>query len=240
MTIEYSISTINERSVALTLGSSVDEETRQRVWAIYHYLIKNWQPGWTDVIPAYTTICINFDPVLVRGKQPRISQTVKHTISYLLESFSVEPNQSFRNLKVPVCYHPSLGIDLKELAKKSGLSIESIVDYHCSNTYTIYMLGFLPGFAYMGSVDSRIIFPRLKQPRLLVKAGSVGIAGKQTGIYPFDSPGGWNILGRTPLQLFDKHSTNPVLFNPSDRIRFYPISLEEFQLFESKSFNPFA
>jgi inhibitor of KinA len=238
VTIEYSIRVVNERSIALILGDSIDEQTHARVFSIYKYLLKNRQPEWQDVIPAYTTITIIIDVARLIKKISSPIHFVKEQLCILLESFVPEPSVSSRKLKIPVCYHPSLGIDLHRLSSESDNSVNSIVELHTAIEYTVFMLGFLPGFAYMGSVDDRIAFPRLKQPRTLVRAGSVGIAGKQTGIYPMESPGGWNIVGVTPVPLFTKENDSPTLFNPSDRVTFYPISLAEFELFDTRSFNP--
>jgi inhibitor of KinA len=121
-----------------------------------------------------------------------------------------------------------LAADLQELASMHKLTIEGIIEIHCSKIYRIYMIGFLPGFAYMGTVDSRIVSPRKSKPRTNVPAGSVGIAGSQTGIYPFDSPGGWQLIGQTPLLLFDPTKENPTLLEPGDQVSFHTISLEEF------------
>jgi len=139
-----------------------------------------------------------------------------------------EELSNWRMIQVPVCYDLSLGLDLKELAALHHLSIETFIEIHTQKTYRVYMIGFLPGFAYMGTVDKKIVSPRRASPRTQVPAGSVGIAGAQTGIYPFTSPGGWQIIGQTPIPLFDTHKTAPSYFEPGDEVRFQPISVEEF------------
>ncbi|HYF30176.1 MAG TPA: 5-oxoprolinase subunit PxpB [Chitinophagaceae bacterium] len=133
-----------------------------------------------------------------------------------------------REISIPVCYDPRFGPDLEEMARTKNLTVHELVQLHCSTTYRVYMLGFLPGFPYMGKVDERLVMPRRPQPRD-VAAGSVGIAGWQTGIYPLASPGGWQIIGRTPLKLFNAAKDPPVLLNAGDMVRFYPVTVQEFE-----------
>ncbi|MFN5987596.1 MAG: 5-oxoprolinase subunit PxpB, partial [Chitinophagaceae bacterium] len=133
-----------------------------------------------------------------------------------------EPN----NIEIPVCYHPTFGIDLAKIAAEKNKDVEEIIQIHCSKIYRVFCLGFMPGFAYMGEVDKSIQSPRHPKPRPFVDAGSVGIAGSQTGIYPSDSPGGWQIIGRTPLTVFDP--IHLALLNPGDLVRFRAITKEAF------------
>ncbi len=130
--------------------------------------------------------------------------------------------------QLPVCYDASLGIDLQELSAGIGLSVKEIIKIHSQVTYRLYFHGFLPGFMYLGGLDKRLHFPRRAQPRQKINAGDVGIAGQQTGIYPSDSPGGWNIIGRTPVKLFDPNSETPCFTAPGDLIQFIPVSKEEY------------
>jgi len=136
---------------------------------------------------------------------------------------------SSRKIKIPVCYAEKYGLDLNEISKQKKISISEIIQLHTAKKYRIYMIGFLPGFAYMGEVDKQIAITRKAQPRINVEGGSVGIAGMQTGIYPLDSPGGWQIIGKTPLKLFDKEKDHTVLLQPGDEIEFYPITEDEFK-----------
>jgi inhibitor of KinA len=138
------------------------------------------------------------------------------------------PEQVTRYFEIPVCYSKKFALDIDQLAEQNELSAEEIIYIHTSKTYTVFMLGFLPGFAYMGEVDHRIAFARKPTPIKLF-AGAVGIAGKQTGIYPLESPGGWQIIGRTPIKVFKREDKNPVLFQPGDEVKFYPITEHEFE-----------
>jgi len=123
------------------------------------------------------------------------------------------------------------------ILKEKNVSLEELIEVHSSKSYHVFMIGFLPGFAYMGPVDPRIATPRIPTPRTQIVAGSVGIAGEQTGIYPLSSPGGWNIIGRTPLKVFDPNSTQPVLFQTGDQVKFIPITKEEFKSFDHSTLN---
>ena len=133
-----------------------------------------------------------------------------------------------RKIKIPVCYAEKYALDINEISKEKKLPVDEIIRLHTAKKYRVYMIGFLPGFAYMGEVDEQIAIPRKAQPRTKVEAGSVGIAGMQTGIYPLNSPGGWQIIGKTPVKLFNKEKDDPVLLQPGDEIEFYSITKDEF------------
>jgi inhibitor of KinA len=137
-------------------------------------------------------------------------------------------------IEIPVCYHPSFALDMEIISGSTQLSTKEIIRLHTDVEYTVYMIGFLPGFPYMGFVDDRIAFGRKSTPRAMVPAGSVGIAGKQTGIYPLDSPGGWQIIGRTPLTLFEPRRDPPVALEPGGTVRFFEVSLAEFESMSQK------
>jgi inhibitor of KinA len=138
-----------------------------------------------------------------------------------------------RLIRIPVCYAEAYAPDLASLAALHGISSEEVIAIHSAARYRVYMIGFLPGFPYMATVDKKIQTPRLAKPRTRVSAGAVGIAGAQTGIYPSDSPGGWQLIGQTPLKLFDVAKDNPVLLQPGDEVQFYPISIEAFKTFRN-------
>jgi len=197
--------------------------------ALFHELSNANIVGAKDIIPAYTTITVVYDIAAIR----KITNTaaykyISEQIEKAISECDWKNESSPREIIIPVCYDISLGIDLPEMSNQKNISIEEIISIHTSATYNVYMLGFLPGFAYMGMVDDKIVVPRLSQPRKNVPAGSVGIAGNQTGIYPLDSPGGWNIIGQTPLRMFDINNTDPCLVKPGDKVKFVSISLEQF------------
>ncbi|MCS6975242.1 MAG: 5-oxoprolinase subunit PxpB, partial [Cyclobacteriaceae bacterium] len=170
-----------------------------------------------DVIPSIRSVTLIFDVyAMVKHGIEKPQTWMLETTQQLIIQFNPENiSPSFRRLRIPVCYHPDFGLDLTALCAAKRLSESEVVDIHTSVTYRVLMLGFLPGFAYMGYVNERLQVTRHAQPRRRLEAGSVGIAGKQTGVYPLPSPGGWFIIGRTPLQVFTPdRATSPTLFLP--------------------------
>ncbi|HUP11987.1 MAG TPA: 5-oxoprolinase subunit PxpB, partial [Niastella sp.] len=192
--------------------------------------------GVIDYIPAYSSIAFVYDIIALGNKtgNSTVVDYLTRAITQRIPSIHVESYKERNIIEVPVCYDPSLGADLVALSTAHGLTEKQVVEIHCSRSYRVFMLGFLPGFAYMGKVDPRIVTPRLQQPRTKVAAGSVGIAGEQTGIYPVDSPGGWQLIGQTPLNIYDPAKANPCLFAPGDEVRFFPITLSEFQKMKNR------
>ena len=142
--------------------------------------------------------------------------------------------RTFRHWKIPVCYDAKFGIDLEDISSKNNLTIPEIIELHSQAIYTIYFIGFLPGFLYLGGLDKRLHFSRKSSPRLQVKKGVVGIGEMQTGIYPNQSPGGWNIIGNSPINFFDASKAKPFFANSGDKIQFVPISAEEYQSIKDK------
>lgn len=192
-----------------------------------------------DIIPAYTTITIVYNETS-NHRESITYQQIKQDVKNILERTESITDQAKRTVHIPVCYDTCFSLDGEQLAGSKNMTLEALVEIHASRSYHVYMLGFLPGFAYMGSVDASIAAPRLAAPRGHVPSGSVGIAGEQTGIYPLCSPGGWNIIGRTPLKLFDPEKSDPVLLHPGDIVTFIPISKVTFDNFDSLCFSIFA
>jgi len=181
-------------------------------------------PGVRDVVPAYGSFAVHFDPV--RTDLPLLREVVARAAT----AASPHPEQGHVTpVEIPVCYGGRFGPDLRTVAGWAGLDPDHVITLHASREYRVFMLGFLPGFPYMGSVDDRIAMPRRDTPRTRVAAGSVGIAGPQTGVYSFESPGGWQIIGRTPLLLFDSRNEPPALLAPGQRVRFRSVSSPEFE-----------
>ena len=236
-----SIYPISENAVTVCLGNELNTTINDRVFKLYHYLRRHPNPFWKDLIPAYCTLTIVYDVNSIRKHHPVAFTWVRNEMKRALAEYEEhEEALPKRKLLIPVCYDPSFGLDLKSLAKTNKLSVDQVIEIHTQQTYRVYMLGFLPGFAYMGIVNEKIVAPRLSTPRKHVPAGSLGIAGNQTGIYPLDSPGGWNIIGRTPVSLFDSREKNSVLFQPGDEVKFYSISKVTFDAFDVQNFNPFS
>jgi KipI family sensor histidine kinase inhibitor len=211
-----------ECCLTVVLGSAISEDTNARVHTMRASLNEQHIPGVLELVPGYCTLAIYIDPLKadVQGLCTLLLREGRMTRS------SMRVPQ--RTVVFPVLYGDTTGPDLGRVAASSGLSVDDVIARHAGRTYTCAMLGFLPGFPYLLGLDSQLETPRLDAPRVSVPAGSVGIAGCQTGIYPLNSPGGWNIIGRTPLHLFDAETTIPTLVRPGDRVEFRSIGREEY------------
>jgi KipI family sensor histidine kinase inhibitor len=209
-------------SPASSAGEAIDEDINRRAVAVAAAVRRRGIPGVRDVVSTFRSVAVFFDPLSTDVAAVAASLHEADVTRTSAGPQDVEGRA--RLIEVPVVYGGEFGPDLDEVAAFAKLSTEAVIDRHASRTYRVFMLGFLPGFAYMASVDGTIAAPRRANPRLRVAAGSVGIAGSQTGIYPRDSPGGWQIVGRTPLRLFSPASRPPALFSPGDRVRFVPVA----------------
>ncbi|MET3877876.1 5-oxoprolinase subunit PxpB [Chitinophaga sp. OAE865] len=226
----YRISPLGDRAIIIEWEQQIGGEIHRQVMQAFHGLHSLQKPYILDLIPAYASLTVIYDAVLLyREQHGYTGKTISDLIIATLENTAATTAGLSRLLQVPVCYHPSLAPDLTVMAERKSISPEQIIELHTAQTYTVYMLGFLPGFPYMGKVHGQLVTPRLKHPRVRVPAGSVGIAGAQTGIYPQESPGGWNIIGRTPLQLFNAASESPCYCGPGDQVKFIPVSLADFR-----------
>jgi len=220
---------LGEQGLTVELGDAVDEEVNDRVHLLAAAVRRDLSALVEEVVPTYRSALLVFDPL--RVTRAELVQRVRK----LLETPPPprpsppagergEERAAFRIVHVPVCYGGELGPDLGFVAEHAGLSPDEVVRLHAEPLYRVYMLGFTPGFPYLGGLSPRIAAPRLDQPRARVAAGSVGIAGPQTGIYPIESPGGWRVIGRTPLRLFDPAAVEPFLLRAGDRLRFRAVS----------------
>jgi len=228
----FQISPLGDSAILISFGNVIDPEINKHVLSISQKLNANKISGIRDIVPAYSSLAIHYDIIEIKSSVENIlssHQVVTNWINKMIDQPDTIPAGLSRKIKVPVCYTEKFGVDKNLMEQLTGLPFNEIITLHTQKKYRVYMLGFLPGFAYMGEVDDRIAVPRKDQPRIKVDAGSVGIAGKQTGIYPIDSPGGWQIIGKTPLKLFDKGKSDPVLFHAGDEVEFYSISEDEFE-----------
>lgn len=228
MNHSYTITSLGDSTLLIHFGNCIDEAINNTVLGFFKQL-KDAAFPFTDVVPAYSSIAIHYDVLKLRTKQATAFENAKALTEPLLSNEEIAAIITPRQLSIPVCYAEKFAPDINEIAKHKNISVEEIIRLHTTTTYRVYMIGFLPGFAYMGSVDTRIAMQRKSQPRTSVPAGSVGIAGEQTGIYPLTSPGGWNIIGRTPAKIFDATKDNAVLFQPGDEVSFYSITEDEFE-----------
>ena len=231
----YRIFPLGDFVLTIDFGNVIDENINKKVISLFKAIQRDPLPGMIEAVPAYSSLSIIYDPVFIRknfSKNNTAFDWVKEQTEKFLQTHIESNEKTPRLIKIPVCYEQEFGTDIANIAKAKQLNKEEIIQLHTMKQYRVYMLGFLPGFPYMGEVDEKIAIPRKPQPQA-VAASSVGIAGKQTGIYPLPSPGGWNIIGRTPLQLFDRSKKDPTLLNAGDIVEFYSISKEEFLKMES-------
>jgi len=225
----YTIYPLGDHAVTIELGKIIDAGINEKVMSLFRHLQQKKASYIKDIIPAYSSVTVVFDIARLYRKENKFSGDVMiEKVNELLLDFKPEKSPVKRLVQIPVCYDLCFGIDLLEMAHQKQISVEEIIRLHASQIYKVYMIGFLPGFAYMGKVHSSLVTPRKPQPRKRIEAGSVGIAAEQTGIYPFNSPGGWNVIGKTPLELFCHDRTEPVLLQPGDEVQFQPIDLPTF------------
>lgn len=226
----YEIFPLGDQALTVCWGNRLSDAANREVGKGVARFSQAPFPGMRELVPAYTSLTIYYDPLYIRQHLA----PAKTAYSYVCEQVKRILNQpvqittaSSRLIRIPVCYDPQLVPDQEHLLTYTGVRTEELIQWHTERTYRVYMMGFLPGFAYMGEVDERIRMPRKKQP-VPAAAGSVGIAGIQTGIYPLASPGGWNIIGLTPVRLFDKNRKDPCLLSAGDSVQFFPIDKYEF------------
>lgn len=206
---------LGDSSMLVKLGGDIDISVNRRVHALANLVETSSIPGMIETVPAYATLLVQYDPLVVSFTQVR---------DFLRERFSQLEAAATRNpgrVDVPVRYGGEYGIDLESVARHLHLKGEDVIRLHSEKIYTVYMMGFTPGFPYMGKLDDALVMPRLETPRTRVPAGTVAIAGSQTGVYPITSPGGWQLIGWTPLKIFDPNSDTPFLFAPGDEVKFY-------------------
>ena len=220
------ILTEGDSSVLVEFGKEISPEINRKITATVQLMKEQHIEGVVDMIPAFCSLLVNYDPRVISYDD------LKKRLEILLK-MEVTAGEGCRKVyEIPVCYGGEYGPDIENIAEHAGLSVEEVIKIHSSRDYLIYMLGFLPGFCYLGGLDERLFTPRLGTPRTAIPAGSVGIGGEQTGIYPIASPGGWQLIGRTPLTLFAPGE--PLPYAAGDRIRFVPIDEGEFERIQKR------
>jgi len=209
---------LGETGWTVTLGDRVERATHERVLALAERLAAAPPAGVLELVPGYATLTVFFDPAVTDADALRLR------LGEL--AAAPPPTRGAEAPERPVIVLPTRydGPDLDEVAARTGLTRNQVVDLHSARVYRVYLLGFAPGFAYLGDLDAALVLPRRREPRPRVPAGSVGIAGAQTGVYPLATPGGWHLLGRTEVRLFDAVREPPALLQPGDRVRFEPVA----------------
>ncbi len=221
--MKFTIFPLGDNALTISFGNIISPKTNDQVFQLAEFIEKNRFAGFIETVPAYSSLSIFFSIPEVRKNYQTFKTSfefVKNFVETSLEKVSdVKPTKP-RLIEIPMSFEKNVALDLEELSEHKHLSIQQVIEIFTSKTYRVFMLGFLPGFAYMGEVDKRIATPRKQTPRLKVPKGSVGIAGNQTGIYPLESPGGWNIIGKTELEMFTRNEESPTLLQPADLVKF--------------------
>jgi inhibitor of KinA len=213
--------TMGDRSLLVELGDEISPSVNQRVQELFTALDLHPVDGVRELVPSYRSLLVVYDPLNISLAD--LKRTIRDTYQNLDQTELPEP----RTIDIPIVYGGEQGPDLDSVAQYHHITPQAVIDYHTRPTYRVYMIGFTPGYPYLGEVPDAITTPRRKTPRILVPKGSVGIAKQQTGIYSVDSPGGWQIIGWTPVNLFDPQARPPSVLMMGDRVRFQAISAQE-------------
>jgi inhibitor of KinA len=251
----YQLFPLGDSAITIDLGNCIDDQLNRHALALYDWLAAHRFSGVLDIIVAYSSVSVFYDPLVIRASGMAGSDTAAEWVGgWLARAWqeaeaghapragghtpraggsdrsggSAEPEAAGPIVAIPVCYEGEYAPDLDWVARQKGLSGSEVVSIQSNGIYRVYMIGFLPGFSYMGILDKQLQLTRKPKP-VAVAAGGVGIAGSQTGIYPLNSPGGWQIIGRTPMRFFDAAEDPPVRLKTGDQVRFCPISAAEFR-----------
>jgi KipI family sensor histidine kinase inhibitor len=215
--------------IVVEFENEISERVNAKVTSMSLALEKSEIKGIEEVIPTYRSLLVLYDPLVIVGAE--LIAALKS-----LEKNIKKPTETEkpRTVEIPVVYGGEFGPDLDFVAQHNGLPVEAVIKIHAEGKYRVYMLGFTPGFPYLGGMSPKIAAPRLENPRTRMPAGSIGIAGNQTGIYPVESPGGWRLIGRTPLKLFDSHGKQPFLLQAGDYLKFIRINEQRYHLLKEQ------
>jgi inhibitor of KinA len=230
------ITPLGDNALILEVGDAIDESTHRRVQTAWRALAAEPLPGVGELVPAYTTVTVFYDPwraVQAGAPENGIADWLATKVRERLKNPPKMEKFKGRTVEVPVCYGGEFGPDLARVAAQAKLPPEDVIKRHTKADYLVHLIGFAPGFPYLGGLPKELQTPRHAKPRMVVPPGSVGIGGEQTGIYPLATPGGWNLIGRTPLRIFRPEENPPVLLAAGDHVKFRAISAEEFVKLEA-------
>ena len=223
MSVEYPrILPTGDRALTVELGNEIDEHINARIMGLISILSNERIRGIEEFVPSFCSVLIHYNPAVLSYQ--KMTEIVNRAFNVPFQ----EGTHHKRIVKIPVCYDREYGPDIDDVARHAGISTEEVIKIHTSTPYLVYMLGFQPGFPYLGGLDERIHTPRLETPRIKLEAGSVGIGGGQTGLYPMESPGGWRIIGVTPVRCYNPEKDMPIPYMAGDHIKFESITKEEF------------
>ena len=222
------ISPVGDRAISIDFGQVIDPTINRHIRQTIERIKELQLDGIIELVPTYCALLVEYDAMLYSYSE--ICNIIEPTLE---EGMTDTTNELVTVVEVPTVYGGDFGPDLSFVASHNHLSEDEVISIHSGTDYLVYMLGFIPGFTYLGGMDPRIATPRLSSPRTLIPAGSVGIAGEQTGTYPSDSPGGWQIIGRTPVTMYDMSKAQAALLNAGDYVRYVPIDESEFHRIKS-------
>ena len=211
-----------DSAMTVEFSSDMNERTNRQIRYVAAALAEKGVKGISECVPTFCSLTVYYDPFRISAKK------IKSTILSIMAGYREDAGETRRVFLIPVCYDGQHAPDMEDVCKLTGLTKEQVISIHAGTDYLLYMLGFLPGFPYLGGMDKRIEDPRLDSPRTTIPVGAVGIGGKQTGIYPLASPGGWRLIGRTPVKVYDPQREDPIVYRAGDYIRFCPITEAEF------------
>ena len=223
----HMISPVGDNAILVSFGDVISPDINRKIQRLIADIQNMKDPAIHELIPAYTSLLIQYDAM--KCSYAELKRKLEPTLSMPVE---ISKEDSVTVIEIPTMYGGEYGPDLTFVAEYHNMTEDEVVDIHSGTDYLVYMLGFIPGFAYLGGMDRRIATPRLQSPRQSIPAGSVGIAGEQTGIYPSQSPGGWQIIGRTPVTMYDIQRSNPSLVSAGQYVRYIPINEETFRSIE--------
>lgn len=226
----FEIKPLGDGAVHIRFGEDISDHVFQEVQSFSAKAFRAKKKGVTELVPTYTSVTVYYTP---EWDYRTITEWL-HRL-YCEETAEESETAGAKLVDIPVCYGGEFGPDLDHVAAYHGLTPEEVIEKHTAPEYTVYMIGFMPGFPYLGGLDSGLATPRLSSPRSVVPKGSVGIAGGQTGLYPLQSPGGWQLIGRTPLAMFNASADPPTLLRSGDRVRFFAVSKQEYFKIEEKN-----
>lgn len=229
--MNFQIFPIGDNALTIDFGAVISPEINDKVHRLAEYFNQHRFAGFVETVPAYASLTVFYDTVKVRKAFANGKTAFENAKDLAEKAVAANDDKSDfapRTVEIPVCYDAEFAPDIELVAALNNLSVSEVITLHTEKTYRVFMIGFLPGFPYLGVVDERIAAPRKSEPRLKVAKGSVGIAGRQTGVYPLESPGGWQIIGRTPLELFNPHSETPTLLQSGDLVRFKAVDKETY------------
>ena len=226
----WRVSPQGDRCLMVEFGQKIDRETNLRARALAQYLVDHPIPGVLDVVPAFTTVAIHYRPeAIAEPEGPEIPfERLAARVEEVLEGGVEGAAPEARRIRIPVWYGGEFGPDLAEVGRARGLTPDEVVTIHSQSPHVVYMLGFAPGFPYIAGLDERLAMPRRATPRLKIPLGTIAIAGSQSVVYSLETPGGWNLIGRTPLRVFTPDTDPPCLLRAGDAVQFFPITREQY------------